>query len=157
MDGVAEQPERVAVAYSLALRITADATAAEAICERTADAASSLGELVRDVRNLARVRRSRTAVTRTTRPHLLLAMDPYRWQLLDTIALQGMTLGEASAEFGVAEAELRRDLRLALGDARRSLRSPGPGQLDHEPRAAGRDRLGPNRPAVRLHDAPRNR
>lgn len=143
-------PDTVTAAYSLALRITGDpALAAEATQEAAGRVGTDLVPLLRATRAEARRRRPRRAAPPppVARPAVLAALPHHDWQLVERVALRGMTVTEAAADLGVSRPEVLRRLHRGLAAARVSL-----GDARDDANTARLERLGSDVAAGRLGD-----
>lgn len=116
-------PDTTAVAYGLALRITGDELAAcDSVVAAARTAGTALAPLVRAVREEARARRVASARESVSRPALLAPVRHEDWEVVERIALRGMTVAEAATDCGLERRETMLRLHRGLSVARDCLR-----------------------------------
>lgn len=149
--------EAVAVAgYTLALRITGDPThALAAVACASSFAPGTAGGLIRQIRREARSRASRPGRCAVPKPAELKALDSGDWELVERVALRGMSITEAAVDLGVPPDEAMQRLSRGLRSARACLEPTR--ERGQKTNAGWLDRLGNQSSAVALGDSPGNR
>jgi predicted DNA-binding protein (UPF0251 family) len=153
-----EADRLVDAAYGLALRATGDEQHARASVEAAAQAGADCPvTFLSAVRREARARRTTLPLDPATaaRPSQLADMPIGDWEVLERVALRGLTLAEAAAALGLDRREVLLRLNRAMQTARRCLVDGGHVRDDADP--VRLDRLRGDPTAGRLDDAPRNR
>ena len=141
----------VTAAYGLAVRITADERSAGDALVAVGYPASRVGYL-NAVRRAARARRQhpRDDVPSLSRPDRMRDVDVADWEVVERVALRGMSLSEVAQ---VLEID-RREALLRLNRGMRAARDRLVGrQPSDDPNPTRVDRLGVDAPVRRLRDA----
>ena len=144
--------------FSLALRITGDEDGAlTSVVSAARNAVGDRAALIRAVRTEARARRRSVAPDTTVeRPASFAGVAPDDWQVLERVALRGMSATEAAASLGLERHEVLSRLQRGLLAARACL-AASKRQLCDDARAVGRDGLRGDRAAGVRHDPVCNR
>lgn len=147
--------DEIRAAYGLALRITSSQERAEASVEA---AAAAVGlepvALLRATRTEARNRRSATPSAPVPRPAQLHPVAAADWEILERVALRGMTVTEAARDAGFDRREALSRLQRGMVAARAALGGGHPCDQAQPVRIDGLDR---DVAACRLDDAARDR
>jgi hypothetical protein len=147
-------------AYGLALRITRDEARAvesvDAALERRRPPLETPAVFLGAVRSEARARRAGGADPATpARPQRLAFMPIAEWEVVERVALRGMSVTEAAEAVEIDRREALLRLHRGLVVARAGLL--GERKASDEPRAVGRHRLDRDLAACGLDDAARDR
>jgi len=148
----------VDAAYGLALRATGDEQHARASVEAAARAGTDCAAtFLSAVRREARARRTTLPLDPATaaRPPQLADMPIGDWEVLERVALRGLTLAEAAVALALDRREVLLRLNRAMQTARRCLVDGG--QAGDDPDPVRLDRLRGDATAGPLDDAPRDR
>jgi hypothetical protein len=148
----------VDAAYGLALRATGDERQARASVEAAARVGADCpATFLSAVRREARARRTTLPLDPATaaRPPQLADMPIGDWEVLERVALRGLSLAEAAAALGLDRREVLLRLNRAMQTARRCLVDGGHARDDADP--VRLDRLRGDATAGGLHDSPRDR
>lgn len=144
----------IGAAYVLAYRITGSQERAEQSVEAAAASAGlEPAALVRAARTEARRRRPAPPSAPVPRPEQLHAIAAADWDILERVALRGMTLTEAAGDAGFDRREALSRLNRAMAAARAALGGGDPRDQAQPVRIDGLDR---KLPAGRLDDAARD-
>lgn len=145
----------VTAAYGLAVRITADEDQAADVLLQVPFRPSAPTGYLNAVRRAARtVRPSRGASDAAQRPARLSTISPGDWDVVERIALRGLTVTEVAQLLELDRREVVLRLNRGLAGARAGLLG---GQTGDDPHAARVQRLDGDGAARSLRDATRNR
>ena len=148
-------PASIRAAYGLALRMTGSAAVAEeAVVRAVRVGGLETAPLVQAVRTEARLLPGRPQRVEVSRPAAFHAVALGDWEVVERVALRGLSITDAAEDTGLSRADaimrLQRGMRAAR-DCVRGGNAPG----DAEPPPAGA--LGRDGAAGRLDDAARDR